>query len=328
MKIQMLYSLGACILGFLIDLWIGDPQWVYHPIRLVGNLINGTEKLLRKIFPDTDKGCFWAGTGLVIIIAAVVTIIPFFILWLAYVVHPLLGFLMESLMCYFLFATKSLKTESMKVYNRLKEKDLEGGRYAVSMIVGRDTESLSEEGIIKATVETVAENTSDGIVAPILYVLLGGAPLGFLYKAVNTMDSMVGYKNKEYLYFGRAAAKTDDWFNYIPARISAYIMIGVSYILRMDGRNAIRIYKRDRYKHASPNAAHTEAVCAGALRIQLAGDAYYFGKRYKKDYIGDRIESITEEKIVQANQLLYGTSCLTIVLFGILKLVIIFVSIM
>ena len=325
MKIQMLYSLGACILGFLIDLCIGDPQWVYHPIRLVGNLINGIEKPLRRIFTDTDKGCFRAGIGMIIIVVAVVTIIPLFILWLAYVAHPLLGFLMESLMCYFLFATKSLKTESMKVYNRLKEKDLEGGRYAVSMIVGRDTENLSEEGIIKATVETVAENTSDGIVAPILYVLLGGAPLGFLYKAVNTMDSMIGYKNKKYLYFGRAAAKTDDCFNYIPARISAYLMIIASYVIGMDGKNAFRIYKRDRHKHASPNAAHTEAVCAGALQIQLAGDAHYFGKQYKKEYIGDKMENITLDKIVQANKLLYGTSWLTIILFGILKSVIILV---
>lgn len=318
----MMYSLGACLIGFLLDLWLGDPQWLFHPIRLIGNLIHNTEKIVRNVFPKTEKGCFFAGIGLVLVVVTVVTTISYFILISCYSLNPILGIVIESIMCYFLLATKSLKTESMKVYEKLKADDLEGGRFAVSMIVGRDTENLTKEEIIKATVETVAENTSDGIVAPLFYILLGGGSLGFFYKAINTMDSMIGYKNETYLHFGKAAAKIDDVLNYIPARISAFMMIITSFMMKMDGKNAIRIYQRDRYKHASPNSAHTEAVSAGALRIQLAGDTYYFGKKYEKEYIGDNIEKITLEKIVEVNQLLYGTSWLTLLTFCVLKMVV------
>ena len=191
---------------------------------------------------------------------------------------------------------------------------------AVSMIVGRDTENLTVEGVTKAAVETVAENTNDGVIAPLIYMLIGGPILGFVYKAVNTMDSMLGYKNEKYLYFGRVAAKMDDVAGFIPARISALLMILASCLLGMDGKNALWIWKRDRRKHASPNAAQTEAVCAGALQVQLAGDAWYFGKKHEKDTIGDPIRDIEPKDILRSEKLMIGTEVLTFLLFGGIRL--------
>ena len=221
-----------------------------------------------------------------------------------------------------LIAAKSLKTESMKVYNELKNGDISSARRAVSMIVGRDTDNLSFEGVTKATIETVAENTSDGITAPIIYMLIGGAPLGVFYKAVNTMDSMIGYKNDKYIYFGKAAARLDDAANFLPSRITAVMMIAASGLQGLNIRNAVYIFRRDRLKHKSPNSAQTESVCAGALGIKLAGDAWYFGKLYKKDYIGDEINKIDEEQIKLANRLMYITACLTLAVFSIIKFII------
>jgi adenosylcobinamide-phosphate synthase len=217
-------------------------------------------------------------------------------------------------MCYQILSVKALKTESMKVYDKLVQNDLSGARQMVAMIVGRDVDNLNQEQIAKAAVETVAENTSDGTVAPLLFIAIGGAPLGFLYKSINTMDSMIGYKNERYLHFGKLAARLDDLVNYIPARMAAWLMIITSLFLKLDYRNAYRIFKRDRYNHASPNSAQTEAVCAGALRVQLAGDAYYFGRLYPKKTIGDALRPIVYEDICQANRLLYGTACLMIIL--------------
>lgn len=317
----MEYTLYACLIGFLLDLIFGDPQWLYHPIRLVGKLIEVTESILRKCFKDTKKGQLVGGVFLVIIVVSITTLVAFLLVSLAYRANWIVGLTVESILCYFLLATKSLKVESMKVYKELKKGDLKASRKAVSMIVGRDTENLDEKGVTKAAVETVAENTSDGVIAPLIFMMIGGAPLGFFYKAINTLDSMVGYKNDKYLYFGRFAAKLDDVVNYIPARMAATFMITAAYILGMDGRNATRIYRRDRYKHASPNSAQTEAVCAGALRVQLAGDAYYFGKRYPKEHIGDDIDVITIDKIVDANKLLYGTAIVAIVILGVIKMI-------
>lgn len=311
-------SLCACMTGFILDRILGDPQWRFHPIRLIGSLISFWEKKLLK--DQHEAAMKRAGVWLVAAVTVPSVILPLVILILCEMIHPLLRLLAESILCYFLFAAKALKTESMKVHDNLAKGDLEGGRQAVSMIVGRDTQSLTEEGIIKAAVETVAENTSDGVVAPIICTLLLGAPLGFLYKAINTMDSMVGYKNDKYLYFGRAAAKLDDVVNFIPARISAYLMILSAFLLGEDGKNAFRIYRRDRYHHASPNSAHTEAVCAGALRVQLAGDAYYFGKLYKKEYIGDDLTPIQVSMIPRANRLMYMTSTLALIIFGGIRL--------
>lgn len=243
-------------------------------------------------------------------------LVPAVLLFAAGKVHPAVRFLLETFWCYQIFAARCLVGESRKVYQKLKEDDLPGARRAVSMIVGRDTENLTAEGVTKAAVETVAENTSDGVTAPLLFLLIGGAPLGFLYKAVNTMDSMLGYKNEKYLYFGRIPAKMDDVFNYIPARLTAWFMVAAAFLMGMDGENAWKIYLRDKRKHASPNSAQSEAVCAGALDVQLAGDAVYFGKVYKKDYIGDAIRKIEPEDIFRAGKLMYMTTILMMVVFG------------
>lgn len=318
-------SILAVMLGFLLDLLIGDPHWLYHPIRLVGHLISGLEKLLRGIFPRTNKGELTAGVFLLILTAGITTAAAWGMLALAGRVNPYARFALETLMCYQLLATKALKDETMKVYDALKEEDLEKARYAVSMVVGRDTAVLDEIGVTKAAVETVAENTSDGIIAPLLFMMIGGAPFGFFYKAVNTMDSMVGYKNEKYLYFGRAAAKFDDVLNYIPARLSAVLMTTASMFCGMDAKHAWKIYKRDRYNHSSPNSAHTEAVTAGALHIQLAGNAYYFGKLYEKPTLGDADRPVEYEDIRRANVLLYGTAILALIIFSFVKGVILWV---
>ena len=311
---SMRYSIYACIIGFILDLIVGDPHWLYHPVRLIGKLISSTEKLIRRCFPKTKAGERTGGIILAIIVMVLSTGIPLGVLVICYKTNVYLGLIIESIFCYQLLATKSLKVESMKVYSALKDKDIEKARYAVSMIVGRDTNSLDAVGITKAAVETVAENTSDGSIAPLIAIIIGGAPIGFLYKSINTMDSMIGYKNEKYINLGRFAAKLDDIVNYIPARFSAYMMILSAYILGMDGKNAYRIYKRDRYKHASPNSAQTESVCAGALRVRLAGDAYYFGKLHKKEYIGDDLREIEIEDIKRANHLLYMCAFLSFVL--------------
>jgi len=312
-------TLGALVLGFVLDLLIGDPHVLYHPIRLVGNLITVTEKGLRKIFPKTERGELTAGIFLVLIVTGISTAVPCLLLYGAWRLNPWLYFVMQAVMCYQLLATRSLKDESMKVYDRLKAEDLPGARYAVSMIVGRDTQVLDETGVTKAAVETVAENTSDGIIAPMLFMAIGGAGLGYFYKSINTMDSMVGYKNEKYLYFGRAAAKLDDVVNFLPSRISALLMIAACAFTGFDRKHAFRIWRRDRFNHASPNSAQTEAVMAGALGVQLAGDAWYFGTLYKKKTMGDALRPVEYEDIRRANRLLYGTAVLGLVVFSFVR---------
>jgi len=258
----------------------------------------------------------------VLVVVTVSTGVPAVILSVAYKYFWQLGLALESFWCYQIFATKSLKVESDRVYIALKDKGLEAGRKAVSMIVGRDTQNLTEEGVTKAAVETVAENTSDGVIAPLFYMLIGGAVLGFTYKAINTMDSMVGYKNDKYQWFGTAAAKLDDVVNFIPARVSAVLMILAAYLIGMDGKNAACIFRRDRFNHKSPNSAQTEAVMAGALDVQLAGDAWYFGKLHKKPTIGDPVREMELLDIRRSHKLLYGTAMLGLILGIILRILV------
>ena len=318
-------TLYAILVGFIMDLLIGDPHWMYHPVRLIGKLITFLELLLRKIFPKTKDGEQKAGFVLVVLVCGISVFTVWGLMKLAYDLNFWCGFLLEVIMCYQLFAVRSLKDESMKVYKELVKSDLEASRKAVSMIVGRDTQSLTVEGVTKAAVETIAENTSDGTLAPMLYMFIGGPVLGWFYKAVNTMDSMVGYKNEKYIHFGRYAAKFDDVMNYIPARLCGLLMIFASYILKMDWKNAKKIFLRDRFNHASPNSAQTEAVMAGALRIQLAGDAWYFGKRYEKPTIGDALRPVEIEDIPRANRLLYATAIVSFIIFGIVQLLLQFI---
>lgn len=307
----MQYHIIAFAAGFLLDGLFGDPHWLPHPIRLIGTLISRTEQFLRKekdgVTPEQERR---QGRWMVLVVVCATVFCSGLLLALTYKWNKIAGCVVESVMTYQILAAKSLKVESMKVYQELKKEDLSGARKAVSMIVGRDTDCLDETGVAKAAIETVAENTSDGVIAPMLYTAIGGPVLGFAYKAVNTMDSMIGYKNEKYLNFGRAAAKLDDIVNFIPARVSAWTMIlaaglsGKAYSMK----GAYRIYKRDKSNHASPNSAHTEAVCAGALGIQLAGDASYFGKLVKKPYIGDKTRVAEIEDICRANHLMYRTA--------------------
>lgn len=314
---------AALLLGFFLDLLIGDPHVLYHPVRMIGNLISVTEKAVRRVFPKTNRGELAGGLLTVLAVAFVSTAVPWLILYAAGRVHWGLRFALETVMCYQLLATRALKDESMKVYAELKKGDLPGARRAVSMIVGRDTAALNEAGVTKAAVETVAENTSDGIIAPMLFMAVGGAVLGFFYKSVNTMDSMLGYKNEKYLYFGRYAAKLDDAVNFLPARISAWLMIAACRPAGLDAAHAKVIYLRDRRNHASPNSAQTEAVMAGALNVQLAGDACYFGKLYKKKTIGDAVRPVEYEDIRRANRLLYATAGLSLAVFSAVKALVI-----
>ncbi len=406
----ILFVIPALVIGYIADLIIGDPHGIWHPICMIGKMITLFERGLRSVFScpvadssagrvmadagesDTDRAMadagesdtdgsfsnreFTAGIFLVILVLFCTIALTALILMIGYRIHWAVGLILQSYMSYTILATKSLRVESMKVYTALKKEGLEAGRQAVSMIVGRDTESLDEISVTKAAVETVAENTSDGVIAPLIFLVIGGPILGYFYKAVNTMDSMVGYKNERYRHFGTAAARLDDVLNYLPARISAVLMIAAAAILSvgerrrrsdaamshhelqpelepdkdgckfmgklenggseiekrdrtsesdltakrqtsfcMDARNARKIWRRDRRKHASPNSAQTESVMAGALGIQLAGDAWYFGVKHEKQTIGDALRQVETEDIVRANRLMYATSILAWLLF-------------
>lgn len=306
---KILYCALPLLIGFGIDCILGDPHSLPHPIRAIGALIAKLEGFIRSHFHNLKTGGIFLAATVLLVSSG----LPLVILLICYRLHPAAGILAESLMCYYLMAPRCLKTESMKVCRALEAKDMDAAKTAVSMIVGRDTHSLSEPEIIRAAVETVAENTSDGVTAPILYMIFG-APLGFFYKAANTMDSMIGYRNERYAELGYFAAKLDDVLNFIPSRISAIVMIATTALLRMDARRAFRIWRRDRRRHASPNSAQTEAVCAGALGIRLGGNAYYFGTLHQKDWIGDPIRPPETDDIRRANRLMYGTSVIVLLI--------------
>lgn len=314
-------TLGAIVAGFILDLIFGDPHWLPHPICLIGNLIGFLEKNLRRLLAPGKTALLLGGALMVVIVLSLSFAVPYAVLMLAEQVSPWLRFALETIMFYQIFATKCLRDESMKVYTALHNNDLEDARVKLSWIVGRDTKELTAEEVTKGAVETVAENTADGIIAPMFYMFIGGAPLAFLYKGINTMDSMVGYKNDKFLYFGRCAAKLDDVANFIPARITGILMILASYFLNMNAAGAWKIFWRDRYNHLSPNSAMTESVTAGALNIQLGGDHYYFGKLVHKDTIGDNIRPVVAEDIVAVNNLLYMTAVISLLLFSLVYLV-------
>ena len=315
-----MYVTCAVLLGFLLDWIFGDPQKLPHPICAVGKLVSLSEKLLRRIFPKTPRGLTAAGVFLWIIVCGVSFAVPFFLLRWLRDVNFWLSFGVEALLCWTLFARKSLADAGVHVYSALDE-SLDAGRKAVAMYVGRDTAALDKEGVIKAAVETVAENTTDGVVSPMIFMLIGGAPLGFLYKAVNTLDSMVGYHNDKYEYLGKFSARMDDVFNFIPARLTAACMIAGAGMLHLDNRNALRIYRRDRGGHKSPNAGQTESVCAGALHVQLGGDASYFGKTVKKAAFGDPDREINRGDILRSIDLMTAASVLALALCAMIRLI-------
>ena len=318
----MKWSLAALIIGFGIDLVVGDPHGFPHPVILIGKLIDALEHGLRKMLPKTASGEKVAGALLWLVVVLVSSLFPALLLWFCHSVSPWLRLGVESIMCWQILATKSLRDESMKVYRALESGDIMKSRYAVSMVVGRDTAELDDAGVTRAAVETVAENTSDGIVAPLIFLAIGGAPLGFFYKAVNTMDSMLGYVEPPYKNIGLVPAKMDDIVNFIPARISALLMLMAGGLLRLNVKNGWKIFCRDRFNHASPNSAQTESVCAGLLGLRLAGDAWYHGVLHKKKYIGDALREIEHEDIPRAGRLLYVTALLALLLSSMIKLLI------
>lgn len=318
----MKWSLAALIIGFGIDLVVGDPHGFPHPVILIGKLIDALEHGLRKMLPKTASGEKVAGALLWLVVVLISSLFPALLLWFCHSVSPWLRLGVESIMCWQILATKSLRDESMKVYHALESGDIMKSRYAVSMIVGRDTAELDDAGVTRAAVETVAENTSDGIVAPLIFLAIGGAPLGFFYKAVNTMDSMLGYVEPPYKNIGLVPAKMDDIVNFIPARISALLMLMAGGLLRLNVKNGWKIFCRDRFNHASPNSAQTESVCAGLLGLRLAGDAWYHGVLHKKKYIGDALREIEHEDIPRAGRLLYVTALLALLLSSMIKLLI------
>ena len=306
---------GCAVLGgFVLDAVFGDPAWLPHPVVYMGKAISALEKVLRARLPKTPEGELWGGRILAFCLPVGTLALTSLVCMGAVALHPLLGLAVQMFWCGQALAAKGLVQESMNVYRELTKPDLPAARIAVSRIVGRDTATLTAEGVTKAAVETVAENASDGVIAPLLYMLLGGAPLALTYKAINTMDSMVGYKNTQYLYFGRAAAKLDDVANYLPSRIAALLWVAAAALTGNDARNAWRIWRRDRRNHASPNSAQTESACAGALNVQLAGPAYYFGEYYPKPTIGDAVRPIAPEDIRRANRMMYAESLLALAL--------------
>lgn len=311
----MIYHITAFTAGYLLDLLLGDPRWMPHPVRFIGWQISSLTNLLLKE-DDTPRLKRIKGFILMLIVITIAIFLTGIIVFTAYTINSYFGTIIETVITYQSLATKSLYSESMKVYYALRDEGLVAGRKAVSMIVGRDTDSLDDVGVTKAAIETVAENTSDGIIAPMIYLALGGPVAGMVYKAINTMDSMIGYRNDKYYYFGTAAARLDDYANFIPARISAYLMIVASGILgtSYSCRDAARVYLRDRYNHASPNSAQTESACAGALGIQLAGPASYFGTIYNKPYIGDSSRKVELEDIKRANKLMITTSIMCVII--------------
>ena len=315
----LIFDTAALALGFILDFFIGDPHALPHPVVGIGRLISACEKKLRR----GGRGDICRGAVTVAIVAGLSTLLPVLVLILSWRINPILYLVLESVMCFQLVAARDLVRESRRVETALERDDVEAARQAVSMIVGRDTDVLDKAGICRAAVETVAENASDGVIAPLLWMGLFGAAGGFFYKAVNTMDSMIGYKNEKYLFYGRAAAKADDAVNFIPSRLAALLMILVCPLLGLDAGGARRIFRRDRLRHESPNSAQTESVCAGALGVELGGDAVYGGVLHRKDTLGDPVRPIEPEDIARAGRLMYAASGAALLLIVLLRIAVI-----
>ena len=306
-------TVWAVLGGFVLDALFGDPAWLPHPVVYMGKAISKLEKFLRPRLPKTPQGELLGGAIVAFCLPVGTFLLTGLVCWGAARLHPLLGLAVQMFWCGQALAARGLVQESTNVYKELKKPDLPGARKAVSRIVGRDTAELTAEGVTKAAVETVAENASDGVIAPLLYMLIGGAPLALTYKAINTMDSMLGYKNEKYLYFGRVPAKLDDVANYIPSRLAGLLWVAAAAFTHNDAKGAWKIWRRDRRNHASPNSAQTESACAGALGVQLAGPAYYFGEYYAKPTIGDALRPIEPEDILRANRMMYVASSFALV---------------
>lgn len=314
MSLFLLFELSI-IVAFVLDLLFADPFWIPHPVVIIGKGITFLERNLRKIFPDTPASKRTAGGVMAFLIPITTFVVTMGLCILAYLIHPTVFFCLHTFWCWQAIAISGLAREARNVYRKLAPQvDLEAARKAVGRIVGRDTKALDEAGVMRAAVETIAENFSDGVAAPFFYMMIGGAPLALTYKSINTMDSMVGYKNDVYIDFGRHPAHLDDVAGYLPARLGALLWILAAKLTGQNARNAWKIWRRDNRNHASPNSAQTESACAGALGVQLAGPAYYFGELYEKPTIGDALRPIEADDINRTNRMLYAASALTLIL--------------
>jgi adenosylcobinamide-phosphate synthase len=293
--------------AYLLDLFLGDPRWFPHPVRLFGRAIQGLEKILRRPsgHPAWEK---LAGLLLAVGLPGSAGLISFLLLAVWLEAYPLLQTLATVFLAYTTLATRSLHLEAARVVQALEAGRVNEARKWLSWIVGRDTENLDREGMLRGTLETVAENLSDGVIAPLFYLMIGGVPLALAFKAASTLDSMVGYKNDRYRNFGWASARLDDLWNYIPARLTAWLVVGVALIRGWDWRAARRIWRRDGRKYPSPNAGLPQAALAGALRIRLGGPVSYGGVRKEKPFLGDGNSEITVTEYNQTIFILYGSS--------------------
>ena len=298
-------------IAYVLDLIFGDPQNVVHPVQVIGKIISAGEKvLLRK------KYKFLAGAVLNIFTVSITYTLMYLIS--KSVKISVFFMIIEIYLMYTIFSINSLAREGNRVYRILKEGDIEKARKDLSYLVSRDTETMDEKMIIRSTMETISENTVDGIVAPMFYMFLGGMPLAMAYKAINTLDSMVGYKNEKYMDFGKFSAKVDDAANFIPARITGILIVFASMILGYDYKNSLKIFLRDRKNHSSPNSAHSEASVAGALGVQFGGKVSYFGKEIDKPTIGDKTKEFELEDIRKNIRIMYVTSFLSLVIFSLI----------
>jgi len=307
------------IIAVIIDWILGDPRWFPHPVIYIGKLISYLDRRGRK-FCKTNEELRFFGGFIVVIVAFLSFFIPFALLWLARGI-PWLQHTLNIFIIWTTIAAKSLKIEGKKVYYALKNKDLQDARVKLSYIVGRETSGLNEKEIIRADVETVAENTSDGVIAPLIYAILGGAPLAVMYKGINTMDSMLGYMNEKYRYIGFFPAKTDDIFNFIPARITGVLMCLTSFVVKGNLVESFRIMIRDRKNHKSPNCAYPEGAAAGAMGVQLGGSNIYFGERVDKPTIGDKNKELNFEHINDSVKLMYSSEILMIMIYAIVNFI-------
>ena len=304
-------------IAYILDLIFGDPQNIIHPVQIIGKMISLGEKILLKE-KSGSRYKFFAG----IILNIFVVSITYGLTCLIYKSSKTSGVftLIEIYLMYTVFSVNSLAREGNRVYNILKEGDIEKARKDLSYLVSRDTETMDEKMIIRSTMETISENTVDGIVAPMFYMFLGGLPLAMTYKAINTLDSMVGYKNEKYMDFGKFSAKIDDIANFIPARITGFLIVAASMILRYNYKNSLKMFIRDRKNHSSPNSAHAEASVAGALGVQFGGRVSYFGKEADKPTIGDKIKDFELEDIKKNIKIMYAASFLSLVVFSVISL--------
>ncbi len=321
MKIVLMLAVS-----FILDIIFKDPKYLPHPVVFIGRLISYLEKAFMKIFRRGKTAEYISGVVLSVTVIFISFIIPFFILSLLYSINFYLGAAVEIFLCFQILALGSLKEACMQVYNYLALSQMDKARKSLSYIITRDTSNMDEKDMVKAVVETASENTSDGVTAPLFYMMIGGASLGMLYKAVNTLDSMTGYKTEKYIYRGRFAAKLDDILNYIPARITGCLYVAAAFLSGLNYKNAYKILKRDCRKHESPNSAYLESAAAGALGIQLGGPAVYFGKMVDKSYIGDSLKEPDIEDIPKVSMLMYIVSFLGFIFFAAVKFILLYIA--